>query len=193
MKNVIFFTHAEKGPSGGAKYIYRYSQIINEMKNFSSEVVHIKKKRTSKYKNSINKILNLKNKNFSGWQFNEITYTKNFKYNWFKNKTNIKQNFNFNNEKDFVILPEIFAHFANDFLIGKKISYAILVQNGYSIDSTNNEQKLFKAYKNARFILSGSKDTYDCIKLKFPKLKTKILKVSYSLDLGTINLKKKKI
>ena len=74
MKNVIFFTHTEKGPSGGGKYIYKYSQIINEMKNFSSEVVHIKKKRTSKYKNSINKILNLKNKNFSGWQFNEITY-----------------------------------------------------------------------------------------------------------------------
>ena len=80
MKNVIFFTHAEKGPSGGAKYIYRYSQIINQIKNFSSEVVHIKKKRTFKYKNSINKILNLKNKTYSGWQFNEITYTKNFKY-----------------------------------------------------------------------------------------------------------------
>ena len=44
MKNVIFFTHAEKGPSGGAKYIYRYSQIINQIKNFSSEVIHIKKK-----------------------------------------------------------------------------------------------------------------------------------------------------
>tara|TARA_B100000700_G_scaffold172623_1_gene190714 strand:+ start:5719 stop:6300 length:582 start_codon:yes stop_codon:yes gene_type:complete len=193
MKNVIFFTHAEKGPSGGAKYIYRYSQIINNSKNFSSEVIHIKKKKTSKYKNSINKILNLKNRTFSGWKFNEITYTKNFKYNWFKNKINIKQNFNFNNEKDFVILPEIFAHFADDFLIEKKISYAILVQNGYSIDSTNNQKKLFKAYKNAKFILSGSKDTYDCIRLKFPKLKNKILKVSYSLDLGAINFKKKKI
>ena len=45
MKNVIFFTHAEKGPSGGAKYIYRYSQIINQTKNFSSEVIHIKKKK----------------------------------------------------------------------------------------------------------------------------------------------------
>ena len=49
MKNVIFFTHAEKGPSGGAKYIYRYSQIINQIKNFSSEVIHIKKKITLQY------------------------------------------------------------------------------------------------------------------------------------------------
>ena len=44
MKNVIFFSHAEKGPSGGAKYIYRCSEIINNIKNFSSQVIHIKKK-----------------------------------------------------------------------------------------------------------------------------------------------------
>ena len=44
MKNVIFFTHAEKGSSGGGKCIYRYSKIINQIKNFSSEVLHIKKK-----------------------------------------------------------------------------------------------------------------------------------------------------
>ena len=46
MKNIIFFTHAEKGPSGGAKYIYRYSQTIDEIKNFSSEVIHKKKKKS---------------------------------------------------------------------------------------------------------------------------------------------------
>ena len=48
MKNVIFFKHAEKKPSGSAKYIYNYSQKINEIKNFSSEVVHIKKKKNFK-------------------------------------------------------------------------------------------------------------------------------------------------
>ncbi len=192
MKNVIFFTHAEKGPSGGAKYIYKYSQIIDEIKNFSSEVIHIKKKKTSKYKDSINKLLNPKKKILSGWQFNDVTNAKNFKYNWFKNKINLKQNFDFNNKKDFIILPEIFAHLANELLIKKKVNYAIFVQNGYSINSTNDEQNLFKAYKNARFILTGSKDTYDCVKLKFPKLKTKILKVSYALDLGEINFKKKR-
>ena len=192
MKNIIFLTHAEKGPSGGAKYIYRYSQIINQIKNFSSEVLHIKKKRTSKYKNSINKILNLKKDITSGWQYKDITCAKNFKYNWFENKINLKQNFDFDNKKDFVILPEIFAHLANEFLIKKKVKYAILIQNGYSINSTNDEQKLDSAYKNAKFILSISKDTTNCIKLKFPKLKTKILKVSYFLDLGEVNFSKKK-
>ncbi len=44
MKNIIFLTHAENNPSGGAKVIYRHSEIINKIKNFSSEVIHIKKK-----------------------------------------------------------------------------------------------------------------------------------------------------
>lgn len=45
MKNIIFITHNEKNPSGGAKMIYKFSEIINDIKNFSSEVIHIKKKK----------------------------------------------------------------------------------------------------------------------------------------------------
>ncbi len=192
MKNIIFVTHAEKGPSGGAKYIYKFSQIINGINNFSSEVLHIKKKKISKYKNSINKILKIENKLSSGWQFSDITCPKNFRYSWFENKINLKKDFNFNHKRDFIILPEIFAHLADKMLIKNKTNYAILVQNGYSINSTNDEISLNKAYKNAKFILSISNDTSKCIKLRFPKLKTKILKVSYSIDLGIINFKRKK-
>ena len=57
LRNIIYVTHAEKGPSGGAKIIYRHSEIINDMKNFSSEVLHLRKKRFSKLKISINKRL----------------------------------------------------------------------------------------------------------------------------------------
>ncbi len=191
-KKIIFLTHAENNPSGGAKVIYRFSEIINKIKNYSSEVVHIKKKRLSKFKNSINKKLNIKKNISSGWQLKEITSVKNFRYSWFENKTKVSESLEFDNEKDFIILPEIFAHLAEDLLIKKKIKYAIFVQNGYIIDSTNDENKLFKAYNNARFILSISNDTTKCIKIKFPKLKTKIIKVSYSLNLGKINFKKKK-
>lgn len=192
IKNIIFITHAENNPSGGAKVIYRYSQIIDSIKNYSSEVIHIKKKRLSKFKNSINKRFNFKKNIYSGWQLSDITCAKNFKYNWFNNKIKTKQNFKFNNKTDFIILPEIFAHLADELLIKKKINYGIFVQNGYVINSTNNEQYLYKAYKNAKFIISISSDTTNCIKLKFPKLKTKILKVSVSLDLGKINFDKKR-
>ena len=130
----------QKKPSGGAKYIYNYSQIINEIKNFSSEVVHIKKKRTSKFRDSINKKLNFKRDVHSGWQFEDITYSKNFKYKWFDNKVKIKQNFNFDKKKDFIILPEIFAHIADELFIKNKIHYAIFVQNGYVINSTDDEK-----------------------------------------------------
>ena len=44
LKNIIYLSHAEKNPSGGAKIIYHHSEIINSFKNFSSQVLHIKKK-----------------------------------------------------------------------------------------------------------------------------------------------------
>jgi len=192
MKNIIFFTHAEKKPSGGAKYIYDFSETINKIKNFSSEVIHIKKKRTSKLIETINKKFNFKKKKYSGWILKDIKCVKNFKYQWFDNKIKIKNDFNFNKEKDFVILPEIFAHFAEELLIKNNIDYSIFVQNGYCLDSTNNEKLLNKAYKNAKFILSGSNDTSDCIKFRFSKLKLKIYKMIYSINVGSINYKDKK-
>ncbi len=192
MRNIIFFTHAEKKASGGGKYIYKFSQIINEIKNFSSEVVHIKKKKTSKLRDSINKRFSIERDVHTGWLFDDITVAKNFKYNWFESKIRIKENFNFNKKNDLVILPEIFAHLADDLLIKKKINYSIFVQNGYCLDSTNNEKKLINVYKNAKFILSSSNDTTECIKLRFPKLNTKIIKISYSLNLGPIDYNKKK-
>ena len=192
MKNVIFFTHAEKRPSGGARYIYDFSETINSSMNFSSEVIHIKKKRVSKFLNSINKKLNIKKKNYSGWMLKDITCVKNFKYKWFDNKIKTKNDFIFNKKRDFIILPEIFAHLAEDLLIKNNINYSIFVQNGYSIDSTNNEKKLINAYKNAQFILSSSNDTSICIKLRFPNLKLKIFKMNYSINIGSINYKIKK-
>ncbi len=54
-KNIVYISHAEKNPSGGAKIIYRHSERINSLKNFSSEVLHLKKTRLSKLKTSIKK------------------------------------------------------------------------------------------------------------------------------------------
>jgi len=183
LRNIIYVTHAEKGPSGGAKIIYRHSEIINDMKNFSSEVLHLRKKRFSKLKISINKRLKLKKNDESGWQFNQIEGVKNFSYNWLQHKIRIRSNLNFDSKRDFIILPEIFAHLAEEMLIKKKIKYTIFVQNGYALNSTNNETKLARAYSKAKFILSYSDDITNCVKIKFPKLKTKIIKISYSLDL----------
>ena len=191
LRNIIYISHSEKNPSGGAKIIYRHSEKINNLKNFSSEVLHLKKTRLSKFKTSIKKKIKLNTKIEDGWQLNEVMPVKKFNYRWFNHKIKTRNYFNFDKKKDFIILPEIFAHLAEDLLIKKKINYAIFVQNGYVIQSTNNEKKLIKAYKKAKFILSYSNDITNCINLKFPNLKTKIVKISYSINLKNLRLKNK--
>ena len=190
--NIVFVSHAEKGPSGGAKIIYHHSEIINNLENFSSEVLHLKKKRLSKLKISLKKRLKLDHRDDTGWQLDQVMPVKKFKYKWFNHKIKTRNYFDFDQNKDFVILPEIFAHLAEDLLIKKGIDYAIFAQNGYVINSTNNEDKLKKAYNQAKFILSYSNDITKCIHSKFPKLKTRIIKISYALDLKKFNLKNKK-
>ena len=191
IKNIIYVSHAEKDPSGGAKIIYRHSEKIDSLVNFSSEVLHLKKTRLSKFKTSIKKKIRLKNNSEVGWQLEELKPVKRFNYKWFKHKIKVRDNFNFDKKKDFIILPEIFAHLAEDLLIKKKINYGIFVQNGYVIQSTSNNDKLLKAYNNAKFILSYSNDITNCVKLKFPKLKTKIIKISYSIKIKKPKLKYK--
>ena len=49
MKNIIFLVDAQKNPSGGGKVIYQYSNYINTLKNYSSSVIHLKKKKLRKF------------------------------------------------------------------------------------------------------------------------------------------------
>jgi hypothetical protein len=52
--NIIYISISEKGPSGGGKILYRHSDIINNLKNsFTSQVLHIKKKKIKKMKKFI--------------------------------------------------------------------------------------------------------------------------------------------
>jgi len=171
-----------KTPSGGGKIIHQYSSYINSLNKFTSSVIHLEKKKLYKWVNSIKKKINFKNETYSGWKFKELKIKKNENFRWFDSKIKRKNKLNFDKEKDFVILPEIFAHFAEDFLIDKKIPYAIFVQNGYAIFPTNEIRKLNLAYKKAKFILSYSKDIEDCVTLAFPTAKNKILKVIPSIN-----------
>lgn len=193
IKNIIYLCTAEKGASGGAKIIYQHSEVVNNLnKGIRSEILHIKKKRSSKIKKSflkrIKKDLDLK----IGWQPDEIEAVSNFSYKWFSNKIKIKADLKFDPETDFVILPEIFAHLSNELLIKNNIKYAIFVQNGYAINCTNNLKEINNAYQKASFIISYSKNITNCIKSSFPLLKTKIISVSYSIDSKKFNLNIKK-
>ena len=193
MKNIIFFVDAKKNASGGGKIIYQYSNYINSLNGFTSSVVHLEKKKIYKWINSLSKkTTTISKKRDTGWQFKELKVKQGHSFTWFDQKINIKENLDFNVREDFIVLPEIFAHFANDLCIKKKIPYSIFVQNGYSLFPTNNIKKLNLAYKKAKFILSYSKDIRECISLAYPKIKEKITDVQYAIDSNKFNLKIKK-
>lgn len=175
-KNIIFFLNFEKNPSGGRKIIYQFSNFINKQKNFTSCILHVEKKKTAKLLLSLRKKFKINN-NYSGWNFKELKVSKKLELKWYNEEINLKNSFKLNSKSDFVILPEIFAHFADDFLIKKDIPYAIFVQNGYAIFPTNNRKKLNFAYNRAKYILSYSKNIDKCVIKAFPKCKKKIIKV----------------
>ncbi len=192
--NIIYLNSAEKGASGGGKTIYYHSNLINKLNldNVTSEILYIKKKKLSKWNTSIKKIFKIPSNDYYGWSTEDITVAKNFKSKWLKNNIKLKNNFIFNKKKDFIIFPEIFAHFAKNLCIQKKIPYAIFVQNGYCLNSTGDFNTLEKVYKNAKFILSYSKDITQCINLAFKNCKTKILRTNISIDINKFNFKIKK-
>ena len=192
--NIIYLNTVERGPSGGGKTIYYHSNLINKLKisNVSSEVLHIKKKKTSKWNSSIKKIFKISEEKYFGWGFNDITVNKNFKPKWFKESIKLKENFTFDKKRDFIIFPEIFAHFAKKLCINNNIPYAIFVQNGYSLYSTGDFKTLEKVYENAKFILSYSKDISNCIKSAFKNCEKKILRTNISIDTNKFNFRVRK-
>ena len=115
-----------------------------------------------------------------GWRSNEMKTAKSFvpSPSWTKHKIQIKNDMNFNAKTDFVILPEIWAHFANNFLIKNKIKYSIFVQGIYHMNSFYDHKKLFESYKSSEFIITPSEETRKCLKSLFPYQKNKILKVN---------------
>ena len=192
--NLIYVCTAEKGPSGGAKIIYNHSSHINKLKisNVTSQILHIKKKKTTKWNTSLKKIFKSKDPDYKGWKADDMEVKKNFKSKWFKNKIILKNDFNFDKKKDFLIFPEIFAHFAKKLCADKNIPYAIFALNGYTLEPTNNYRALEESYTKAKLILSVSRDISKCLKISFPGCGKKILNASFAINSNKLSTKGKK-
>jgi len=193
--NIIYLMPELKSASGGGKIIYNHSTILNEIdKNIKSKIVHLKKKISYKIELSLAKKFNFLNNFEEGWDAKKMKISKNFlpNKNWYNKKVNLKSNINFNENEDFIIIPEIMAHFAEDLdLKKKKIKYAIFVQGSFHMKSSGNFKKIKKAYENANLIISTSDYSLNFIKKIFPKCRRNIFKISLSINLSTIkNVKK---
>jgi len=193
--NIIYLLPEMKGASGGAKVIYNHSLILNYMNsNISSKIVHLKKDFLYKLELSLAKKVKFFNQTFSGWDGTRMKISKKFKpkKDWYQNKVFSSYNLNFDKKKDFIIIPEIWAHFATDLkFVEKGINYAIFVQGFYHMNSTNNFSKLNKSYKGAKLIITTSKYSVSYLKNMFPSLSKKIFKVNLSIDSNKFKIKKK--
>ncbi len=193
--NIIYFLPEMKGASGGAKVIYKHSNIINNLdESFSSQILHLKRNIIYKFEASLAKRLNFLNDKYSGLNAKKMKISKNYSpsKNWQADIYEKKQSLNFNKDKDFIILPEIWAHFAKDLgLIEKKINYGIFVQGFYHMFSTNNFTKLKKSYEKAKIIISDSDYSIKCIKNMFPEFANKIIRVNFSVNEHKFQISKK--
>jgi hypothetical protein len=192
--NIIYLNTTEKEPSGGAKIIYRHSDLINNLgiNQIKSEVLHIKKSKISKFKTSIKKILKIRQTE-AGWKLSDICVAKNYKSKWVNSSVKVRNKFDFDPENDFVVIPEIFGHLAEDMLIKKNIRYAIFLLNGYSMNLTSDRKKLINSYTKAQFVLSCSKDISQCANFVFNIDPKKIFKINVISMNANKKFKKKNI
>ena len=193
--NITYLLPEMKGASGGAKVIYNHSLILNSLnKNVNSKIVHLKKNFLYKLEQSLSKRIKFFEKKYSGWDGKKMKISKKFrpKKNWHDDKILVGDNLNFDRKKDFVIIPEIWAHFATDLKLAEKgINYAIFVQGFYHMYSTNNFVNLKKSYEDARLIITTSKYSISYLRTMFPKIRKKIFKVNLSIDNKKFKIKKK--
>ena len=193
--NIIYLLPEMKEPSGGAKVIYNHSLILNNIdKNIKSKIIHLKKNFFYKVELSLSKRIEFFNKKDSGWDGKKMKLSKKFrpKKNWYNKKIVLGDNLNFDKKKDFIIIPEIWAHFAVDLKFAEKgINYAIFVQGFYHMNSTNNFVNLKKSYEEAKLIVTTSKYSVSYLRTMFPKIRNKIFKINLSIDSNKFKIKKK--
>ena len=193
--NIIYLLPELKGASGGAKVIYKHSIILNNIKkNITSKVTHLKKKFSYKFETSLAKKLKFLDNKKAGWDGTKMKVSKSFvpDKKWFEEKIYQKKNLSFDNQTDFIIIPEIWAHFAEDLkFYEKKINYGIFVQGFYHMNSSSDFLKLNKSYENASLILTDSVYSIKYLKEMFPKQKNKIIRINFSIDSKKFKIKNK--
>lgn len=143
--------HTGDGASGGVKVIYKHSEQINLL--LSPE-----------FKSSV---LHPEKVNFF--------------CNWFEYSIEFKRNLNFNQRKEFVIIPDFWAERYAPQCKKNNIKYGIFLQNGYLFGNNENASTL-SAFHGAEIIMTISDDTTDCCTLAFPELSSKIMRMHFFVD-----------
>ncbi len=104
-----------------------------------------------------------------------------FSCTWFTNDVAKKTDLVFDQQHDFVLIPEFWAVPYARLLHKIGVRYGIYVQGGYII-SRNSGAELDDAYNNSSLILAISDDTLECIRMAFPESANKAFRVHCSIN-----------
>jgi len=168
--NILYLCPVSDRPIGGVKVVYNHSEILVRS-GISSQILHSKTPKASKWF--------FFRKSF----FRPITYS----CGWFDHDACIRSpKQKIDPQKDFVVIPEIWAAPYGDYLYRSGIRYAIFVQGGYLLQKGQRhltEADLKAAYTNAQLILTISEDTSHVVSLKYPFLDSaKIMRLFPGID-----------
>ena len=157
MKSIIYICpKGQDKPRGGIKIIYRHAEVLSK--------------------------LLLKKSECKIFHFEDVNY----RCGWFPHNVDFKTNHSFDSKKEFAIIPEWMAVYHAKILQKQNIKYAIFVLNGFYIykkpEKNFTDSEIYEAYKKAEFILSCADEITEGIKLTFPELKEKIVRVNISVD-----------
>lgn len=86
---------------------------------------------------------------------------------------------------DHIVIPEIKAAKLAPKLVAAGLRYSIFVQNGYYLsqrDGTLSDDDVDFAYEQASYILSISDDTSSLIRLHYPELASRVVRMTCTLD-----------
>ena len=124
----------------------------------------------------------------------DFKIVKNFipEKSWIDIKINQKNDLQFNSKTDFIIFPEIIAHFAKKFSNTYKIKYAIFVLGVYHMNQTSNVELFNEVYKKSSFIIDISDNTRKALSNIIFNYHKKIIKITLSINPKTFKTAKKK-
>ena len=166
--NITYLLPELKGASGGAKVIYNHSITLNNLNNnLTSNITHIKKKISYKLETSLSKKIKIINKiQKVGWDANKMKVSENFTPDtkWFNKKIKLGKNLKFEANRDFVIIPEIWSHFAVDLnLVTSNVDLS-----GLEVETAGDSRRAFKLKDELGSILNDSRGLYDYILVDCP-------------------------
>lgn len=176
---IVYVYPATNIPVGGVRVAYKHSQALENL-GFNSSIFHPRDPTFA----------------CSWFQHNAKIKKHKKTFRIFDRKhSNIAQEFD--PQKHFLVIPEIWATRYADNLIEYGIKYAIFIQGGYLINTGGGSKGLDsvkRAYMHAQALLVISEDTFRFTQYFFPEINNKkIFKVIPSIDDYSYNTEKENL